>query len=83
MRNLWVEIKADNTNQGKCFAGAKIHTIYRKVSSMKSVSRENAFKILSRDFHPCDPDLLFASRQKGGKKVKTMPASLAKPSFEG
>ena len=38
MRNLWVEIKADNTNQGICFAGAKIHTICRKVSSMKSVS---------------------------------------------
>ncbi|MDP4203264.1 MAG: hypothetical protein Q8861_11265 [Bacteroidota bacterium] len=36
---------------------------------------------MKRGFHPCDPDFLFALKQKGSKKFKAMPASLKKPAF--
>jgi hypothetical protein len=34
-----------------------------------------------RGFRPCDPDFLFALKQKGSKKFKAMPASLKKLTF--
>jgi hypothetical protein len=36
---------------------------------------------LRRGFYPCDPDFLFALKQKGSKKFKAMPASLKKLAF--